>query len=103
MAGGERNPKTVRRGVREAVDRVGPEIVILALLAVGDHRRAGRLEPRDGVGNGVLVQRIEFWVGMISRRRNRLDQAGRPRNTADRFGRNDHQPLSWRSGRHARA
>ena len=38
-------------------------------------------------------------IGMISRCRNCLDQARRPRNTADRFGRNDHQHLSWRGQR----
>ena len=33
--------------------------MILALLAVGDDRRAGRLEPLDGVADRVFVQRFE--------------------------------------------
>ena len=42
--------------------------MILALLAVGDHGRTRGLEPLDGVANGVLVERIERRIRMISRR-----------------------------------
>ena len=37
--------------------RVGPEVVILPLLAVRDHRRAGGLEPRDRVADRRFVER----------------------------------------------
>ena len=46
MAGRERNLESVRGRVRQPVHAIGPEVVILPLLAVGDHRGARRLEPR---------------------------------------------------------
>ena len=44
------------RGVGKPVHGVGPEVVILALLAVGDDRGAGRLEAGDGVADRLVVQ-----------------------------------------------
>ena len=44
VAGGERNPEPVGGRVRQAVHAVGPEVVVLALLAVGDDGRPGGLE-----------------------------------------------------------
>ena len=79
VSGGEGNPETVRRGVGQPVHAVGPEIVILALLAVGDRPASRSLRTLDGVANGVLVERIERRIGVISRRRDGLDQARRPR------------------------
>ena len=63
--------KAVRAHVRHAVDAVGPEVVVLALLAVGDHRRAGRLEALDRVPDGRVVQRLEGRVAAVGRRRAR--------------------------------
>jgi hypothetical protein len=38
MAGGERNAEAVRLGVLGSFDAVGPEVVVLALFTIGDHR-----------------------------------------------------------------
>ena len=57
VAGGERDLEAVGRRVRQAVDAVGPEVVVLALLAVGDDRRAGRLELLDRVADRLVVER----------------------------------------------
>ena len=59
MARRERDLEAVRRGVGKSVDAVGPEVVVLALLAVGDDRRAGGLELRDRVADGRVVQRVQ--------------------------------------------
>ena len=57
--------KPVRRRVGQAVHAVGPEVVVLALLAVGDHRRARRFEPLDRVADRFFVERIERRVGAV--------------------------------------
>jgi Co/Zn/Cd efflux system component len=44
------------------------------LLAVGGDGRTGRLEALDGVSNGILIERIQLWITMISARRNRPNQ-----------------------------
>src|SRR5438105_4382644 len=49
VAGREGDLEAVGGRVGEPLDAVGPEVVVLALLAVGDDRRAGRLEARDGI------------------------------------------------------
>ena len=59
VARGERNLEAVGRGVGEPVHAVGPEVVVLALLAVGDDRRARRLEALDRVADGLVVERIQ--------------------------------------------
>ena len=59
VAGRERNPESVRCGVRQSVDAVGPEVMVLALFAVGYDRRAGRLEQGDRFPNCLLVVRPE--------------------------------------------
>ena len=58
-AGRERDLEAVGRRVRQAVDAVRPEVVILPLLAIGDDRRAGGLEPLDGVADRRVVERVE--------------------------------------------
>ena len=58
VAGRERDLEAVRGGVRQPVDAVGPEVVVLPLLAVGDDRRAGGLEPLDGVPDRLVVERV---------------------------------------------
>ena len=45
VAGREGDLEAVRGRVRQPVHAVGPEVVVLPLLAVGDDRRAGGLEP----------------------------------------------------------
>ena len=59
MAGRERDLEAVRGRVRQPVDAVRPEVVVLPLLAVGDDRRAGGLEPLDGVADRLVVERVE--------------------------------------------
>ena len=56
---------------------VGPEVVVLALLAVGDHRRAGGLEALDRVLDRRVVQRLRGAgdVGPVAR--DRGQQLGR--------------------------
>ena len=75
VAGRERDLEAVGGGVRQPVDAVGPEVVVLPLLAVGDDRRAGCLEPRDGVPDRLVVERVQRRVRAV-RRRDRLDQLG---------------------------
>jgi hypothetical protein len=56
MAVLERDLDAVGRQVLEAGERVGRE-AWLRLLTVRDHRRAGGLEPLDGVAQRGVVQR----------------------------------------------
>ncbi len=69
VAGRERDLEAVRGGVRQPVDAVRPEVVVLPLLAVGDDRRAGGLEPRDRVADRLLVERVQRRVGAVGRAR----------------------------------
>ena len=73
VAGRERDLEAVRGGVRQPVHAVRPEVVVLPLLAVGDDRRAGGLEPLDGVADRLVVERVQRRVGAVSRR-DRLDE-----------------------------
>ena len=100
VAGRERDLEAVRGRVRQPVDAVGPEVVVLPLLAVGDDRRAGGLEPLDGVPDRLLVERVQRRVRAV-RRRDRLDQPQGPRDTADRLGWDFHclAPYLGRVGR----
>ena len=59
VPGGERDLEAVGSGIRKPVDAVGPEVVVLPLLAVGDHRRPGRFEALDRVADRVVVERVE--------------------------------------------
>jgi len=64
VPGGERYLEAIGRRVAQPVDAIGPEVVVLVLLAVADHWRAGGLESLDGVADGILIQRLE--VRMIA-------------------------------------
>ena len=94
MAGGERDFKTIRRGIGESVDGVRPEIVILSLLAVADYRRAGRLETFDCIPNGGIIKRIQLWIVIVSCYLDRLNQFKWSWNAANRLGCNGHVTLS---------
>ena len=85
MPGREWDLEAIRRRVRQPVHAIRPEIVILLLLAVGDHRRACGLESLDGVSDCLLIERIQCRVRAVSCRE-RLDQPKRPRNTPDWLG-----------------
>ncbi len=88
VAVGERDHNAVRGECVEPCDRVGGK-ARLGLLAVGDHRRAGRLERGDRVAHCLVEQLVE--------REPRLhggQQLGWARDAPDRFGWNRH-----RSGR----
>ena len=73
--------------VGQAGDRVGRE-ARLALFAVGDDRRTGRLEAPERVAHGVVVQGVEL-LGRDPPGGGRLhavDQCLGPWDAADRFG-----------------
>ena len=72
--GGERNAEAVGRRVLQALDAVGPEVVVLALLAVGDHRRAGGFELPHRVLDGGVVQGFEARIGAVAERGNAIYQ-----------------------------
>ena len=81
----EGNLEAVGRRVRQPVHGVGPEVVVLPLLAVGDDGRARRLEPLHGVADRRLVERVEARiVGALSGEG--LDELRRSRDAADRLG-----------------
>src|SRR5262249_51859528 len=71
--------------VGQPLDGVGPEVVVLALLAVGDDRRAGGLEARDGVPDRLVIERVQRGVRAAGGR-NSFDQPTRPRDTPDWLG-----------------
>ncbi len=90
MAGGEWDAKAIRGGVRQALDAISPEVVIFALLPIGDHGRTGRFELQDSVAHGGCVEGVKARVHAIAARCDGVDQLSRARNTADGFGRNSH-------------
>jgi len=61
----ERKLQPVRCQVGQAVNAVRSEVMILALFAVGDHRRTRRLEARDRVAGRFFVERIEHRIGAV--------------------------------------
>ncbi len=85
----ERKLESVRRQVGQTVDAVGSEVMILALFAVGDHRRTGRFEARDRVADRFFVERIEHRIGAVCGGK-RFNQTQRPGNAANRLSWNDH-------------
>ena len=93
MAGRKGNLEAVRRGVGQPLNAVGPEVVILALLAVRDHRGAARLEARDGVPDGTVVKRVQLRIRPAPRG-DRLDQLDGSRDAADGLGRDRHPKSS---------
>ena len=94
---GERDRDAVRRKRVEARDRIRGE-ALLALLAVGDDRRPGRLELRERVADGVVVELVEPGLGEVARGEGgeALEQRRGPRDAADRFGWNGHDALRCR-------
>ena len=86
VASGERDPEPVGGRVRQPVHGVGPEVVVLALLAVGHHGRPGRLELRDGVLNRGLVEGLEARV-LTPPLGDGVEQGRRPGNATDGLGR----------------
>ena len=88
---GERHDRAARRQVGYARHRVGQE-ARLVLLAVGDHRRAGGLEPADRVRQR-LVRQLPQTGGVEPALRVVLEASQELRGTrdaADRLGRNAH-------------
>ena len=83
VPGGERDPEAVGVGVRQPLHGIGPEILVLPLLSIGDDRRAGGLEPLDRIADRLLIERVESGVGAVPALGNRRDQGGRPGNAAD--------------------
>ena len=87
VARGERDREAVRGNVVQALHAVGPEVVELALLAIGDDRRPGGLEAPDGVEDGVFVEWLERRIGAVAAGQG-LDQRCGARDAADRLGGN---------------
>ena len=87
----EGNLEAVGSRVREPMNAIRPEIMVLALLAVRDHRRSGRLELRDRVSNGRIVQRLQGWI--LGVRSDGLNQRRGARDAADWFCRNARHEL----------
>ena len=85
---GELELEPIGREVLQPVDAVGGEVVVLALLAVGDHRRAGLFEEPDGLADRGLIERVELAARNLSRLigARGLNQLRRAGNAADRFG-----------------
>src|ERR1700692_3616373 len=66
MTGGKRYPETIGRSILQAVYRVGPEVVIFALLSISDHRRSGRLKLLNRVLNRFRIKRVKLRVGVVA-------------------------------------
>jgi hypothetical protein len=84
MPAREGNLETIWGRIREPLHAIGPEIVILPLLAVSNYRRAGRLELFDSVPNRLLIQWVQCRVYTASCR-NCFNQLKGPGNTPDRL------------------
>ena len=94
MTGRERDLEAVRVHVRQSVHAIRPEVMVLSLLAVRDHRRGGGLKPLNGIPNRLVIKRVQLWVGAVACR-NSLDQPKGPRNASDRFCWDCHQRDSF--------
>ena len=94
----ERNRNAVRRDILQPRDRIGGK-ALLALLAVGNHRRSRRFQALDGAANGGVAHRIQLLLrrAPVVEGLDRIDQRGRSRNASDRFRRQSRASVS--SGR----
>jgi hypothetical protein len=81
--------KPVRCGIRQTLDAVSCEVVILSLLPVSDNRRARGLELLDRVADGFLIKRL-YTRMRVAVPFNCIKQFRGARNTPDRLGRNNH-------------
>ena len=90
---GERNLETVRRGVVQTMHTVGPKVMILALLAVGDDRGTRGLKLFDGVLDGRFIEGIQSRVRVVSSFGNRCKQFHGPGNASNGLGWDSHEFL----------
>lgn len=90
MPGRKWNPESIWRSVRQPIDAIRPEIMILALLAIGDNRGTCRLKPFDRVPNRFVVEGIQTRIREVSRFLDRHNQFRRAWNAPDRFGWDSH-------------
>ena len=86
----------IRGQVGQAIYAIGAEVMILALLAIRDHRRAGRLEARDRIANGVFVERFQGRITAVGFGEC-FDQTMRSWDAPDRLGRNGHAKVVARA------
>ena len=86
----------IRGQVGQAIYAIGAEVMILALLAIRDHRRAGRLETRDRIANGVFVERFQGRITAVGFGEC-FDQTMRSWDAPDRLGRNGHAKVVARA------
>src|ERR1700688_767992 len=91
MAARKRNLETVGSGVGQAMNRIGPEVVVFSLLAVGDYRRTGCLELPNRVSDGGIIERIQAGSRVVARLGDRCNEFDGPWNASDRFSRNLHE------------
>ena len=71
----ERKLEPVRLQVGQAFNAVRSEVMILALFAVGDHRRTCRFEARDRVADRFFVKRIEHRIRAVCGRERFLERS----------------------------
>ena len=92
MSRREGDLEAVGHRVRHPVHGMGPEVVVLPLLAIGDDGRPRCLEPLHGVPHGGLVERVQARIlGALSGEG--LDELRRSRDAANRLGGNRHRAL----------
>ena len=73
MPGAKWDLESVRRRIGRALNAVGPETVILALLAVGYDRGAGCFELPDGVFDRLVIGGVQGWGSAIARGPDRFE------------------------------
>ncbi len=82
--------EAIRARILESMDAVRPEIMILALLAIGYHRRAGGFELLDRLARSLFVQTVEGRIHAVTAGIDGFDQCQRAGNAPDGLGRDIH-------------
>src|ERR1700704_2097107 len=77
VSSSERNAESVGCRVGQSLDAVGPEVMKLPLLTVGDQGRSGCLELLDGLADSRVIKRVQTRVRAVSAGTNGLDQLER--------------------------
>src|SRR5271165_1721494 len=81
--------ESIRCGIRQPLDAICREVVILSLLSISDNRRACGLKLFDRLPDGFVVKRFHTRV-RAAVPIDCIKQFQRARNTPDRLGRNSH-------------
>src|ERR1700722_14119642 len=79
--------ESIRGRIGRPMYRIGPEVMVLALLPIRDDGRPGGLELLDRVPDSGLIQGLECGIRRTPLFRfDRIQQGFRPGDTANRFG-----------------